>query len=71
MTNNSPRTKGNPMTDTDDQAMRDFTKRLFSHADEPDEALPQWPASTESGTPNPGPHDPMRDFVAGLFSNRD
>ncbi len=54
---------------TDDQTMRDFAARLFSHRDQPDEPIdkPAGHASGEGSNPNPAPADPFRDYVARLF----
>lgn len=67
-------TRGNPMTQPDDQTMRDFAKRLFSHPAEPGDPLPpSKPAGyvgSEGDNPSP-PRDPMRDFVSDLFGADD
>jgi hypothetical protein len=58
---------------TDDQAMRDFAKRLFSDPDQPAEpiAKPRGHVAGEGSNPSPPPTDPFHEFVADLFSNRD
>lgn len=53
---------------TDDEAMRDFTKRLFSHPEEADQPLaPRGHVRREGDNPDPSPADPMRDYVGRLF----
>lgn len=59
---------------TDDQAMRDFAKRLFSHPDQPDEPMPEPPNPhhvPREGVSQEPKGDPVRDFARQLFGYND